>query len=130
MQPRLLKTSYAQYVPAEWGGQNLSGWNAYGDRILVLTDRAPETTGGNIMLPESIRQNHDEAAITGVLIACGSDAFVWNSDRSRRLEGDKPMPGDRIMFQKYAGELLFGEDDQLYRVMEDRAIGAIMRRAA
>lgn len=129
MQPKLLRTTYAQYVPAEWSGQNTSGWEAYGDRILVLTDRAPDETTGGIALPDTLKQNHDEAAITGVIIAVGDDAFVWNADRTRRLEGGRPKAGDRVMFVKYSGELLFGEDEQLYRVMDDRAVGAVMRAA-
>jgi chaperonin GroES len=117
MKARIIKTAYAQYEPVEWSGSNRSGWTPSGDRILVLTDRAPEKLG-------SI---HDEAAITGVLVACGSDAFTWNSDRSRAWAGEKPKPGDRVMFQKYAGELLYGDDGELYRVMDDRAIGAHQR---
>lgn len=129
MKPRMIKTLYAQYVPTEWDGVNNSGWSAYGDRILVLTDRAPEKTAGGITLPPEVKQDHDEAAITGVLIAVGNDAFVWNSDRNRRLEGERPKPGDRVMFVKYAGELLYGDDGLLYRVMEDRAIGMIGARS-
>jgi co-chaperonin GroES (HSP10) len=127
MKPRLIKTFYAQYEPAEWNGKNESGWVATGDRIIVLTDRAPTKSAGGIQFTDESKETHDAAAITGVLIAMGDDAFTWNGDRTRKYEGQKPKPGERVMFTKYAGEILYGNDEKLYRVMEDRAVGAVMR---
>jgi co-chaperonin GroES (HSP10) len=129
MQARLIKTAYATYVPTEWNGINESGWVPTGDRILVLTDRVPARSKGGIEFTDDTKETNDEAAITGVLIAVGEAAFTWNADRSRAWSGAKPEAGMRIMFQKYAGELLYGNDDRLYRVMDDRAIGALMPKA-
>jgi co-chaperonin GroES (HSP10) len=125
MKQRLIKTAYAHYEKSDWSGKNESGWFATGDRIIILTDRAPIRIG-SIDLPEETRTTHDEAAITGILIDAGGNAFTWNADRSRAWQGQKPQPGDRVLFIKYAGELLYGEDGKLYRVMEDRSIGAVM----
>ena len=38
--------------------------------------------------------------------------------------GDRPAPGDRIYVSKYSGQTLYGDDRELYRVMDSRCIGA------
>jgi chaperonin GroES len=70
------------------------------------------------------------AAITGVIVECGEEAFKWNADRTRPYEGYKPQPGDRVIFEKYAGKPILGDDAKHYRIMDDKAIGGIKKRKA
>lgn len=125
MQPKLIKTQHAEYVKAEYSGTNESGVRPIGDRVLILPDEAAEKTTGNVMLPQATVERGSMAAETGVLVELGDGAFVWNSDRSRPFAGTKPKVGERIIFEKYAGQLMIGKDGRFYRLADDKTIGAV-----
>lgn len=123
-----VRTTVARYVPAPWDGQNNSGVTPVGQRVLVLPDIAEERTLGGIELPPEVVSRHALAAETGVLAACGDGAFAWFGDRIHRWEGRRPHVGDRVALERYAGEVRMGADGQLYRLMEDRAVGGILEQ--
>jgi chaperonin GroES len=129
MQPRLVKTLLGQYEPAQFSGVNESGFTPVGDRVIVMIDQAADQTEGGIYIDDTTRERHAHAAETGVLVAAGPDAFLWNSDRSRKWEGDKPVPGDRVFFDRYSGGLLPAGDGKFYRCMDDKCIGAVKATA-
>ena len=112
---------------AEYDGTNHSGYVPLDDRILVKMDTAAATTFG-LLLPEDQRDKYTQAAETGVIIACGPAAFAWNESGTRPFTGEQPGPGDRVYVSKYSGQLLHGEDQQIYRVMDSRCIGAVRVR--
>lgn len=125
MEPKLIKTQHAEYVKAPYNGTNESGVRPVGDRVLILPDEAAEKTTGNVLLPQAAVERGSMAAETGWLVALGDGAFVWNSDRSRPFEGTKPQVGERIIFEKYAGQLMIGKDKRFYRLADDKTIGAV-----
>lgn len=127
MQPKLLfKTSIAEYVPAEWTGKNQSGVAPVGDRVLVKPDQAAGTSSGGVMLPDDLRERHTLAAEAGIVVALGDGAFMWNSDRQTPFHGRKPKPGERVCLEKYAGQLVRGDDGEVYRLMESACIAAVI----
>jgi co-chaperonin GroES (HSP10) len=127
MQDKLLsKTRIGQYVESAWTGQNTSGITPIGDQILILPDKSVEMTLGGIIMPESLRETHSLAAESGVIAAIGAGAWTWNTDRTRRFEGVKPEVGQRICFTRYSGMERFGKDGEMYRIMEDKCIGALV----
>ena len=126
MEAKLLKTTVTEYAPAKYVGINLSGAIPVGDRVLVLPDMAVDKTSGNVFLPEDMVERHGMAAESGVLVAIGEGAFYWNSDRTTRWIGLKPKPGSHVAFERYAGTLIKGDDGQVYRLMDDKCIGAIL----
>lgn len=123
MQPKLIRTPLGQYMPAEWSGKNESGITPMDNRVLVLPDPFAPRTGGGIAIPDDMQERMTEASETGILIALGSEAWAWNSDRTRRFEGKKPEPGQRVIFERYAGSYQYGADGNRYRMMDDRCIG-------
>ncbi len=123
--PRLQLTPLAQYVPAVWTGKNASGILPIGDRVLVLPDKAPGKTDGGIHLTEQQQDRDGLAAETGVLVAIGEAAWKWNSDRTRPYDGTKPQIGQRVWFERYAGAVQYGKDGVAYRLMDDKAVGAV-----
>lgn len=125
MEPKLLKTTIAEYVPAAWTGVNKSGASPTGDRVLVLPDKAAEQVRG-VHIPIDIVARHSMAAEAGVIIEVGDGAFKWNSDKMTPFEGKRPQPGDRVCIEKYSGQLLRGDDDEVYRIMESSCIAAIL----
>lgn len=134
MQPRglaknLIMTQLAPYVPAEWNGKNESGIRAIGDRVLVLPDKAAAqsagTHGAPILFTDQKQDIDGLAAETGVIISIGDGAWTWNSDRTRPYKGTKPVVGQRVWFDRYAGSPQHGKDGVVYKIMDDKCIGAI-----
>lgn len=122
MTPKVIRHGIA-WEPAIYDGANRSGYEPMDDNILVKMDVASATTGG-ILLTDDAREKHTLASETGVIIAVGPAAFVWNSGGTQRWVGETPGPGDRIYTSKYAGQVLQGDDREVYRVMDSRSIGA------
>lgn len=125
MQPRLQMTTKAKYVPAPYSGTNESGVIPVGDRVLVKPDVAAAEANGIYFTEEHV-ERMTLAAETGVLVAVGAEAFRWNSDRTRLWEGAKPEIGQRVFFERYAGMEARGSDGAIYRVMDDKCIGALV----
>ena len=124
MSPKLVMTPLGQYAPAQWSGANTSGIRPIGDRVLILPDGAAEQTSGGVELPEDLVDRMTQAAETGVIVAMGPDAWLWNSDRTRKFEGEKPRVGQRVIFERYAGSFQHGpRDGRRYRLMDDKCVG-------
>lgn len=126
MKERLLKSSQKhEFVPARFNGVNCSGYQPVGDHIMVLPDKASEFSSGGIEIPAEVVERMTMAAETGIIVALGDDAFLWNGDRTRKWEGSKPKVGDRVYIQRYAGQVMLGEDGEFYRIMEQNCIAAV-----
>lgn len=96
--------------------------------MIVLPDKPLVKTDSGILIPETASERHAMAAESGTLVAIGPDAFVWNSDRTRRLEGKEiPKPGDRVVMNRYAGIYMHGDDGQKYMIMVDHSVKAWRR---
>ncbi len=118
-------TTLAAYVQARYDGQNHSGLVPLGARVVILPDVAEERTLGGIELPPDIVARNAMAAETGVLIAVGEGAFAFANDRIHPWVGRRPQAGDRVVIERYTGQLHRGLDGQVYRICEDRALGAL-----
>lgn len=126
MQPKLLRSSQKhEFVPARFNGVNCSGYQPIGDHIMVLPDKASDVSSGGIEIPAELVERMTMAAETGIIIALGDDAFLWNGDRTRKWEGVKPKVGDRVYIQRYSGQVMLGEDGEFYRVMDANCIAAV-----
>ena len=117
-------TQFGSYDMAAWSGQNESGIRALCDKVLVLPDQAV-TMYGAIHLTDVSKESISAAATTGILVSVGPQAFAYDSDRLVHWEGERPQPGSRVYFQKYAGQEHQGRDGQMYRVMRDKDIAAM-----
>lgn len=125
MQPRLIKTQHAEYKPGVYSGKNESGWRPIGDKVLVLTDQMVDKTSGGIFISEELRDRMSMAAETGIVVDLGDGAFEWNADRARPFSGQKPKPGDFVYVERYAGQVIMGNDGQTYRMMSDACIAGL-----
>lgn len=131
MQPKILSIKRAEYIDAPYFGKNESGCLPLGDRVLIR----PDIAAGSIkmgkedfIIPEEIRDRAQLSGSTGVVIDLGEDAFRWNFDRSRPWQGYRPVAGDRIYFDRYAGKEILGDDGQTYRLMDDKCIGGVQKK--
>lgn len=122
---RILKFDQQEFKVEAWDGVNRAGYVPLDDKILVMTDVHAEQTGGGIHLAADYVERQTMAAEHGTVIAVGPAAFRWNDDGTRAWEGRIPASGDRVYFERYAGQLLKGEDGRMYRIMSQRCIAAI-----
>ena len=123
MEPKLIKGLQAEYVPAQWSGQDTSGIRVVGKTVLVLMDECAATSSGGIALPDDLIERMSMAAESGVLVAVSPGAFLLNEDMSP-WTGEKPKAGDRVYIEKYAGKQVRGRDHKTYRIMDYGSIGA------
>ena len=116
-----------------------SGIFPSGNRVVVRPDDIEEVTEGGIVIPKAVKDGHQHAQSTGVLVAIGPDAFVhtttiterlidgnWKQVERRRTGYSEPFAavGDRIAFAKYGGLQVEGADGCLYRILNDEDITA------
>ena len=122
---RILASAHGHFDLAEWDGVNRSGITPVCDKVLVRVDRAMAKVGA-IHLPQDVSERQTLASTTGMLMATGPQAFLWNSDRTARWEGDRPGAGTRVIFTRYAGQEYTGQDGEIYRLLPDTAVGGVM----
>jgi chaperonin GroES len=125
MEDRILSTKHGQYELAVWDGVNYSGIKPVGDFVLVLCDQAMSETKGGIVITDTTKEQQDLSGTTGLTVAVGEAAFLFNSDRLVKWLGERPQPGDRVYFQRYSGQEYTGNDGRLYRLMQDKCIAGI-----
>jgi chaperonin GroES len=96
---------------------NLSGIYPVGYRVLVKPDPIEQKTAGGIVIPDSLKEGHDRAQATGQVIALGEFAF-------KEWPRHWASVGDRVLFAKYGGIHMIGEDGESYRLLNDEQITA------
>lgn len=94
--------------------------------VLVKPDEVPEFSKGGLALPPAYRDPRNAAAVTGRVIDIADEAFSFIADPATR----RPQVGDRIAFTKYAGMVIHGADKEIYKLMNDEDISAILEFAA
>lgn len=108
--------------------ENKSGIKPTWNRVLVLPDKAKEKTeSGLIAIPKSVQEKELMAQVKYTLIANGGSAYDLGSPEP--WGGVIPQPGDRVYVAKYAGIILKGEDGEIYRMVNDQDVIAIIKEA-
>ena len=94
------------------------GINVKGHRILVLPNEVETKTASGIITSTPLTEKQEKLAnIDGIVIAMGNTCF---------LEYDEPwcVVGDKIIFGKYSGIFLKGDDGKEYRIINDENVVA------
>ncbi len=90
--------------------------------VIVALAKMPEQVG-SIFLPDEARENMGLAMQVARIVAVSPLAFnyaVWPSD------AEKPNPGDIVWIGRFAGGEFEGRDGQMYRIIKDRDVGAVI----
>jgi len=120
---------------------NTSGIKPAANRVLIKPDEIEkQVTSAQIHIPDAVLARYEQGQASGVLVACGPDAYfhviervyhVHDGDRrelvEERVRGySEPfaVPGDRIAFAKWTGQRITGEDGQKYVLLNDEDITA------
>jgi chaperonin GroES len=114
--------------------KNESGIHPCGDRVLIKPDDIEEKTEGGIIIPGTVGELHAMAQSIGTFVAAGPDAYVDTVERDNegrivsRRGFSKPFAsaGDRVAFARYGGLQVEGKDGQVYRLMNDVDITAVV----
>lgn len=128
LEGRILRTGdQREFVHAAFDGTNHSGIEPLDDKVLVLMDEHAETTTGGIIVPQDTRSRQSMASETGVVVALGAMAFAFSDDGQRAWLASKPVPGSRVVVERYAGRVVQGADGVEYRLVSQKSIGALYR---
>lgn len=107
-------------VFSQYTGEMKPGVSARHYKVIVLLDQVVSKTAGGIQIPTESLERAENGQTEGVLVSKGGQAFVdWT---------DPPEVGERVVFSKYAGQTLIGEDGLKYRIMNDNDIGGVRGR--
>lgn len=95
-------------------------------KVIVAPEEVLKVTAGGIMLPETTQETDELAIVRGLLVATSPLAFnfdTWPEDGPPR-----PKAGDHVIYARYAGTVMKGDDGRDYRLMHDKDICAVVRK--
>jgi chaperonin GroES len=92
-------------------------------KVLIKVDEVNDRSAGGIFIPEHALEREQMAHDRGQLVDISEMAFSdWT--------GRKPEIGNKVIFNKYAGSIIFHETEdrvrQRYRLVNDKDIVAIL----
>jgi len=96
---------------------NNSGIEPTGGHILILPDATERQTAAGIIIPDTVADKEQAAATSGVVISIGASAWVDIDDGSPWAK-----VGDRVVYGRYAGKVLKGQDEVNYTLINDNDI--------
>ena len=94
--------------------------------VLIAPEEVQKKTAGGIIIPENTQETEQTAQVRGLLAAVSPLAFnfdVWPEDAPPR-----PKAGDHVLYAKYAGIIVRGDDGREYRMCKDKDVMAVIRR--
>jgi co-chaperonin GroES (HSP10) len=74
--------------------------------------------------PEEFTEREQFSQQIGTLVALAPLAFTY--DKWEGCEDQKPKPGDKVLFAKFAGFAHKGKDGKTYRVVNDKDVSAVL----
>ena len=99
--------------------ENISGIHPVEYRVLIKPDTLEEKSEGGIYIPDNAMERMQHAQDIGTLVEASDQAFSdW--------KGRKPKPGDKVIFNKYAGSEIRMKNKGDYRLCNDKDILAVM----
>jgi chaperonin GroES len=94
-------------------------------KILVEPIKVDEKTKGGIILPDEHKDREQFAQMMGTLVAVSPLAFTY-ADEEAWGDAEKPKPGDKVMFAKFAGAAVKGMNGKDYRIINDKDLTAVL----
>lgn len=93
--------------------------------VVIAPEVIEEKTAGGIFLPDAKKEMDELAQVKGRLVSCSPLAFTYEANWP---EGSrKPQAGDVVIYAKYGGTLIKGDDGREYRLLKDKDIAAVCR---
>ena len=93
--------------------------------VLIAPEEVETKTAGGIILVDNTKETEQTAQVRGVLVAASPLAF--NFDEWPENAPPRPKPGDHVIFAKYGGTIIKGDDGRDYRMCKDKDVCAVVR---
>lgn len=94
---------------------------------VLIAPNDVENKIGNIFIPETTQDREKYAQVIGTIVAVSPFAFTDFNDCEWVMSGlEKPGPGSRVLYAKYAGVRVKGNDGKDYLLVNDKDIGAVI----
>jgi co-chaperonin GroES (HSP10) len=92
--------------------------------VVVAVAELETKTAGGIIILESKAEADQASSMRGLLVSVAPMAgdAIWPDD------DEAPIPGDEVIFAKYGGVLVTGDDGREYRLLKDKDIIAVCNR--
>lgn len=114
MQTRQLQSPHLVFESPK--GERKPGVTPTKFRVLILPDVVNDMTPGGVAIPGQSLDKEENGQTEGEFISAGGKAFNdWKPE-------EIPQPGKRVVFERYAGQYLTGDDGLEYRLMNDDQI--------
>lgn len=97
------------------------GLTPLGYTVLVALDTIAEKSDGGIIIPERHRNREDSASERGRIILMSAMAFKGGDWAGV----DHPQVGDTVLFQRYSGTEIEGDDKKKYRIVDDKDLRGV-----
>lgn len=100
--------------------------------VIIAPEVLEEKTAGGIIRPDVTREKEELATLRGRLVAMSPLAFTYHDQPGvdpecrRHAYPEHPKAGDAVVFKKYAGILVKGEDGKEYRVCNDEDVVGVI----
>lgn len=113
-------------VPFKPKPTNPSGINPTEHKVLIKPQDVEKVTAGGIIIPPSKEDQEKFSQTIGHIVAASPLAFNYVEDAEwQQSGGEKPKPGDKVLYAKYAGFNVKGPKDGVeYTVVNDKDICA------
>ena len=93
-------------------------------KVLVLpSDIGEKFKGTSLLRPDTTKDRDEFAQMEGLLVAASPAAFSYAEWPE---EGSKPLPGQKVLFARYAGVMVEGRDGVKYRIINDKDVAAVL----
>ncbi len=92
-------------------------------KVLVRPQKVEERTRGGIILPDETKDRDQTASMEGEVVGLSRLAFSFE------VNAPKAELGDTVVFQRFAGIRVTGNDGVEYRLMNDKDVVAVRRAA-
>lgn len=103
--------------------KNPSGISPTEFKVLIAPTEVADKIG-SIFIPDEHKDRAQFAQMEGTLVALAPLAFTY--DKWEGCEDQKPKPGDKVLFAKFAGFAHKGKDGKVYRVVNDKDVSAVL----
>jgi chaperonin GroES len=93
--------------------------------VIIAPEEMESVTKGGIILADRTKESEELAQVRGLLVDASPLAFNfddWPAGTSDR----RPKRGDHVIYGKYAGILIKGDDGREYRLCKDKDIAAVI----
>jgi len=102
--------------------KNESGiWPVEYKCLVQMMPRTDKTEGG-IYIPKSSQEKEQVNMDVGIFVFAGGCAFQDPDWPKHNI----PKPGQKVLFDRYAGSIQKGMDGMDYRLLNDKEIGALL----